>query len=284
MRGVGQVEIDQNDLAPVVDALPTTNNATPDITGTGEEGATVVVLIDTNDDGVADEVLGSVTVGVDTTWTVTPAAALPDGTYPLVVYQVYPSGQVSQLVTAELNIDLVAPIGLSIDPLANTNNPTPTISGRGEAGVTVTLTADVDLDGSGSTETTIGTTTVGADGTWSKESDVELPHGKVVIEAVQTDAVGNTSNEEQVEINVFRNLPNAPVISSPQIIDDFITDSDTPTIAGTGEPGHIIQLRFDFSNLIGGTTTDTTAGWAKVDVDGKLVHRLGFKLFYFANR
>ena len=266
--GVGQVEIDQNDLAPVVDALPTTNNATPDITGTGEEGATVVVLIDTNDDGVADEVLGSVTVGVDTTWTVTPAAALPDGTYPLVVYQVYPSGQVSQLVTAELNIDLVAPIGLSIDPLANTNNPTPTISGRGEAGVTVTLTADVDLDGSGSTETTIGTTTVGADGTWSKESDVELPHGKVVIEAVQTDAVGNTSNEEQVEINVFRNLPNAPVISSPQIIDDFITDSDTPTIAGTGEPGHIIQLRFDFSNLIGGTTTDTTAGWAKVDVDG----------------
>ena len=266
--GLGQVEIDQNDLAPVVDALPTTNNATPDITGTGEEGAAIVVLIDTNDDGVADEVLGSVTVGVDTTWTVTPAAALPDGTYPLVVYQVYPSGQISQLVTAELNIDLVAPIGLFIEPPANTNNPTPTISGRGEAGATVTLTADVDLDGSGSTETTIGTTTVGADGTWSKESDVELPHGKVAIEAVQTDAVGNESNEESVEIDVFRNLPNAPVISSPQIIDEFITDSDSPTIAGTGEPGHIIQLRFNFSDLIDGTTTDTTAGWAEVDVDG----------------
>ena len=133
------IEIDLTVGALVIDALPATTNTTPTITGVGDSGATVVVLIDATNSGIADTVLGPTVVQPNGTWSVTSLATLPQGVLRIVAYQTDAAGTVSPTTTSSIEIDTTPPDAPVIDVLAATNDPTPTISGTGEASAIVTV-------------------------------------------------------------------------------------------------------------------------------------------------
>ena len=186
--------------APQFDALPVSNNTTPTFTGTGEENATVTILIDDNGSGIPDTVLGTAVVNGAGTWSFGPVAALSDGIYAIVIYQTDPAGNISGSTSASVTIDTTAPVAPTFDALAATTNTTPTITGTGEVGATVTVLADLatdpnGVDGTPETEITdpANRPVVQADGMWEFDSNVTLPEGTIALSATQTDLAGNES-------------------------------------------------------------------------------------------
>jgi hypothetical protein len=91
------IEIDLTVGALVIDALGVTTNNLPTITGTGDPGATVVVLIDATNSGIANAILGPVVVAGDGSWAVTPPLPLVEGLLSIVAYQTDEAGTVSPL-------------------------------------------------------------------------------------------------------------------------------------------------------------------------------------------
>ena len=159
--GTQNITIDISVSAPAVDPL-VTNKLLLDglaITGTGEIGATVVILIDEDGSGVADTLTPtSPVVDGDGNWSVAPGADLVEGVLGVVAYQIDEAGNISSLHTSTITIDRTAPDAPGIDTLAQTNIPTPRITGTGEVGATVTVLADLitDLNGvDGTPETEI---------------------------------------------------------------------------------------------------------------------------------
>ncbi len=263
--------------APVFDAgsLAPTNDTTPTITGTGVDGDRLVLLGDTDNDGVPETVLGEATVAGDGSWSVTPVAALPEGLLTLVAYQVDAAGNVSARAIAQIEVDTTTPAAPLIDSFPVSPIDQPTITGTGEPGATVTLLADADVDGSGSTEATIGTATVDADGIWSIVANQALADGVVALSATQSDPAGNVSGAGAGLINVQAVPPVAPAIIGPRVQGLLVTSTATPTITGTGTPGHTARLRADIS---GDGAADTTLGSAVVEADGTWSILSGFAL------
>ena len=142
------IEIDQNiPDAPVFTTAAATND-TSKIEGTGEEGATVVVLFDDDGDGTPDAVLGQAVVGSapEFKWEITPTEAFDEGIQVFVAYQVDEAGNTSARAVHEVEFDTTSPDAPTIDslPIASTKNPV--ITGTGEPDATVTVKADTDND------------------------------------------------------------------------------------------------------------------------------------------
>ena len=96
---------------------------------------------------------------------------------------------------------LPPPLAITIDsPLPPANTTTPEITGTGAAYATVEVFADTDRDGT--YETSLGTTEVNDDGSWSLVSAVELPVGLVLLMARQTDQDGEESLEATGEVTI----------------------------------------------------------------------------------
>ncbi len=96
---------------------------------------------------------------------------------------------------------LPPPLAITIDsPLPPANTTTPGITGTGAPYATVEVFADTD--GDGNCETSLGTTEVNNDGTWSLVSAVELPVGLVLLMARQTDQDGEESPEARGEVTI----------------------------------------------------------------------------------
>ncbi|PEI02166.1 hypothetical protein CRM79_22200 [Pantoea agglomerans] len=239
-----------------------TNDTTPTISGEGEPGANVKLL-----DSKGTE-LGSATVGADGRWIITPKSELTDGKHALTVVQTDKAGNTSAAASVpEFEIDTKAPTAVeaivvtSDDnlPIVNiTNDSTPTVSGEGEPGATVDL-----LDSKG---TTLGSATVGADGSWSITPDA-LTDGKYSLSVVQTDKAGNTSAAAAVpEIEVDTKAPDA--VKGITIMDDNndaigeTTNDTTPTVSGTGEPGATVTLKDDKDITLGTTTVNADGSWS----------------------
>ena len=267
------IEIDLTVDAPIIDPLPETNNKTPTISGVGEVNATVVVLVD-------NEVVGTSVVAGDGTWSVIPPSDLDEGELGVVAYQTDEAGNISAAASDFLTIDATAPAPPLVDPLGPTDDTTPTITGVGAAGATVTARADLEGDPNGVDgipETIIGTATVGVDGTWSVESTETLPPQDVTVSFVLEDAVGNVSDSTVVQLSI-RGEPELPLFTGPTNpgSGEFVTTTTQPIISGTGDPGHLIRLRMNGSDLVDGTDdedddgehVDTTVGWAVVDGAG----------------
>lgn len=125
-------------------------------------------------------------------------------------------------------------------PSLNPSNGT-TVSGTAEAGATVTV-----RDGAG---TIIGTTTVGADGTFTATVSPALADGEQATVTV-TDAAGNASDPTTVTADA-----SAPAKA--------IVDPTTgTTVTGTAEPGSSVAVR---------DATGKVIASAKASADGKFV-------------
>lgn len=221
---------------------------TPTVTGTGEPGATVTVIVD-------GEEVGTAVVGEDGNWSLELPEALEDGEHTVIANQTDPAGNTSpDSAPIRFVVDTEAPDAPAITAPTDgsvLSDSTPTISGTGEAGATITV---YDQDGD-----ILGTAVVDADGNWTLES-VELISGEYTIVAEQSDAAGNVSEQsEPVSFVLDAVAPGAPVITEPG--DGDTINDDTPTVTGTGEPGATVTVTVD-GEEIGTAVVDEDGNWS----------------------
>ena len=247
-----------------------TKSTTPVLSGTGEPGATITVA----DNGTT---LGRTTVQPDGTWTFTPPNALPEGSHKFTATATDAAGNTGiPSASFTLTVDNTPPVrpGAPIitDDVApvtgvvtngNTNDTTPTFNGTGTAGDVIS----VYLDGN---TTPLGTTTVGADGTWSFTPTMPINPDSYLVTLTATDPAGNVSQPSTaVPLNIDITPPATPVIEAANdnagtiqgdIAANGTTDDSTPTVRGTGESGSIITL-YNGTTVIG-TTTVVNGSWS----------------------
>jgi LPXTG-motif cell wall-anchored protein len=197
--------------------------STPTITGTGEPGATVHVVVDGTE-------IGTTTVARDGSWSLPVTDALAPGQHDVVATQ-----ELGALTSAESNNPAFnvagAPVITAPEDGSTTSDNTPVITGTGEPGAQLEVIVDGD---------SLGEVTVGGDGTWSLQTTSPLAAGEHTVDAVQTDAGGNTLDAEQVTFTV---AIAPPAITAPE--DGSSTDDTTPTIEGTGLPGATVTVVID---------------------------------------
>jgi len=172
--------------APSVNAFVSPTSASrPVLAGRGEAGATIRLLR-----GV--DIVGSSLVSQTGDWTVTPTAALPDGTHTILLVQVDRAGNVGASASRTLVIDTVAPGVPTVFPL-NSTSATPVLRGLFDINDTVVLT--VTLDGTTYSSLNGEVTLARGNGEWECPVPVRnaLRAGTYSAEVVARDAAGNAS-------------------------------------------------------------------------------------------
>jgi len=227
------------------DAL--TNVATPTITGSVAEAATIVLY-----DGVT--AVGTATATGAGAWTIT-SASLSATTHSLTAVAIDAAGNTSQASTVlEVSIDTTtgAPSGLALTTASNsgstadtlTNVTTPTITGSVAEAASVVL-----YDGA----TAVSTTTASGAGAWTVTS-ASLADAAHTLFAVAIDAAGNTSQASGGLVVTIDTAVPALLARSP---------ADDATAVATGTS---LVLTFDEDVQAGsGTLTLRTGGGAVVE-------------------
>ena len=176
-----------------------TSNDHPTINGRGAAGDAISLY----DFGTV--LLGKAAVSTDGTWSVTPAQALPDGSYSLSAIQSGAGNTSSASTALDLTVDTTPPAApadlLLMAGGTDTDETTPIVTGTGEAGAAVAL-----FDGT----SRVGSAMVGADAAWSVATTA-LALGGHSLTATETDAAANVSRASAaLMIDI---LPPAPPMS-----------------------------------------------------------------------
>jgi large repetitive protein len=230
----------------------TTNDNTPDISGTAEAGSTVTIIVDGN-------TVGTTTADGNGNYTYT-LPAQNDGPHNVTVTATDAVGNTSGTSSAlNINVDTTAPAAPSIalqTPVNNgeINTTKPTVTGTAEPNSTVTIYAD---------GTKAGTATADANGNYTFTFTQPLADGAHSVTATATDAAGNTGAESNpVTFTVDATPPATPAAPNmPGINGNGQVNTGTPTITGTGEPNTTITVYTD-GNASGTTTTDANGNWS----------------------
>ena len=255
---------------PLLTPRPTfTDDPSPTFAGTGRAGATVTLVVDSDNDGIPETVIGTTVVGNNDQWSITPEANLrsqanggPEGRVAFFAFQTDSFGRVSPTLSSHVDIDITDPTQPLIDQLLPQATTTPTITGVGEPGAALTLFNRVD--GAGVVLNTNGREIeVDADGTWTLPIVEPLPEGVLTFFARQRDAAGNVSDDSlDMVFEVDLTPPPTPAFDLNDINGEEppILRSRRPAITGTGDPGATLTLGSDgfpengIANTIVGTT------------------------------
>ncbi len=235
----------QAPAAPVITAPAPSNDTTPLIAGTAEPGARVIVLADTDGDGVAETFVGEALADNGGNWNVEVTALPENPAVALTVFQADAAGNISPRVTSAIEIDTTDPLAPVVGSLgANgeipaTSDRRPVIFGTGDPGTVVVVLADHDADGNGA-DTEIGRTQVRADGTWSVQANQDLPFGAgglvaatIALSAQSIDAAGNASPLAAGSITIDPALASITALPTQGIAQ--------PTISGRGRASDAIR-------------------------------------------
>ncbi|WP_413318264.1 Ig-like domain-containing protein, partial [Agrococcus sp. 1P02AA] len=221
-------------------------DATPTVTGTGEPGATVEVLID-------GAVVGTAEVDEAGDWSLETTDELAEGEHIVDATQTDAAGNTSAADSNAFVVDTTAPEApVIVSPADGSTiaDATPTVSGTGEPGATV----EVSIDGA-----VVGTAVVDEDGAWSLETTEVLADGEHTVDATQTDAAGNVSVADSNTFVVDTVAPVAPVITGP--VDGSTISDASPTVTGTGEPGATVEVSIDGA-VVGTAVVDEDGAWS----------------------
>ncbi|WP_197474129.1 Ig-like domain-containing protein, partial [Enterobacter sp. SENG-6] len=260
-----------DDVAPHADYLQkgdVTNDTTPTLSGKAEPGSTVNII----DNG---QVIGTAKVNPDGTWSYTPDQPLANGAHDLTTTVTDPSGNTGpegshvvitvDVVPGKVEITAVTDdtgsVTGSLSQGALTDDTRPQISGTAKAGSTVTI-----MDGSN----VLGTTTAGADGTWSFTPSVDLGRGDHTFTATAKDPMGNESSSSSWTVTIDTDAPVKPTIDAA--LDDVgsvqgnlanggTTDDPTPTLSGKAEAGSTVKI-YDQNGLLGEVTAKADGTWS----------------------
>ncbi|POP41210.1 hypothetical protein CHU33_23865 [Superficieibacter electus] len=246
-----------------------TDDNLPTLSGTGIAGATVHIL----DNGAE---IGVALVDNNGAWDFTPETPLGDGAHSFTVTASDAAGNTSAASPAfTINVDTAPPLAPTIVSVVDATGPLtgalavgqttdetrPTLSGSAEAGATLQI-----LDNGAE----IGVVTVGDTGSWVFTPDEPLAEGPHDITVVATDAAGNSGLASAgFAFTVDTLAPVAPVIVS--ITDDVgsvtgtltggqSTDDTRPLLSGTSEANATVQI-FDNGTAIGTAQANNNGEW-----------------------
>jgi uncharacterized repeat protein (TIGR01451 family) len=211
------VTINVDTMAPGIPVINAPTNGQP-VSGSGEPGATVDV---TTPGGASC----TATVQANGTWSCTLTGNLVNGD-DITATQTDEAGNESDPTTVTGGLDTEAP-GITITTPVDgdlTNNNTPTVSGTSEADAEISVTI-------GGVE--VCSTIADSNGDWSCDVSPAVADGAVQIDVTASDAAGNTSNPQSVNITVDTTAPDAPVINTP---------TNGQPVSGTGEPGATVDV------------------------------------------
>ncbi|MBZ6392458.1 MAG: Ig-like domain-containing protein [Pantoea dispersa] len=248
----------------------TTDDAQPEIRGTGTAGSRIVIY----DNGVQ---IGTAVVDASGNWAFTPARPMANALHTITAREMSGAGNLSEpsnewkftvdanslpvAPTIDLVMDDVGVIIGKVNPDGVTDDARPTISGTANPGNIVTVYAN---------GVAIGTAVAAADGSWSLTPSTDLVDGGVEFTARATNPAGNVSGDSNLyAIEIDTDKPNA--ITGDTLIDDVgadqgeihdkdTTDDSTPTWSGKAEPGATIIIS-DNGKEIGRVPVDSNGDW-----------------------
>lgn len=272
---VPEITLVVDDRTQIGTDLPLTNgqltkDAQPTLSGTSEANALITIK-----DG--STIIGTTTANASGAWSFTPGQALDQGSHTLTVTAKDAAGNTSNPSSSfAVVVDSVAPTAPLILTVTDntapstglinsgqaTNETRPALTGSGEVGALIT----VYNNGSA-----IGTTTVGAGGSWSFTPTASLGNGSHILTVTATDAAGNISNASGgFTLLVDTTAPVAPVITTVAdnigvVVGDLssgqATDDDRPTLSGSAEANTTVTI-YDNGAIIGTALVDNTGGWS----------------------
>ncbi|MHD0396798.1 Rib/alpha-like domain-containing protein [Staphylococcus simulans] len=246
-------------IAPDAPEINGVKEGDTSVTGTGNPGDTITV---TFPDGSTSEG----TVDEDGNWTVD----VPEGTTVkkgdvITATATDDAGNTSDASTVTVTGDntttpddqVTVPDAPVINPVDSTDNE---VTGTGTPGNEVTVTFP---DGSSVT------TTVDEDGNWTVDvpENVHLQDGDVIT-AVETDKDGHTSKTSSVTVTGEQNNVTPPadndgdstvVTPEPPVINEVPAGS--PSVTGTGTPGHTVEVTFPDGH-VETTTVNDQGSWS----------------------
>jgi len=157
---------------------------------------------------------------------------------------------------------LTSTFALTVDAPDNTNDTTPTITGRTELvpGSVITLTI---TDSAGLVQTV--STTVQGDSSFAVDVPAPLGEGNYTVVANGVDAAGNTgSGSDNGSVDSIAPTLTAQLdpASDSGTKGDGITNDQTPTISGTGEPGSSIVVVMPGTGETLSTTVKADGTWS----------------------
>ncbi|QDG37652.1 Ig-like domain repeat protein [Alteromonas mediterranea] len=236
----GTVVIDTTAPTVAINDL-TTNDTTPELTGTvNDPNAVVVVTIDGNDYTATNNGNGTWTLADDV------VATLAEGSYSTSVTATDDAGN-TDTDTGTVVIDTTAPT-VAINDLT-TNDTTPELTGTVNDPNAIVV---VTIDGNDYTATNNG------NGTWTLADDVvaTLAEGSYSTSVSATDAAGNTvTNSGTVVIDTT-----APTVT----INDLTTNDTTPELTGTvNDPNAVVVVTIDGNDYTATNNGDGT--WTLAD-------------------
>ncbi|TYL48409.1 Ig-like domain-containing protein [Marinomonas sp. IMCC 4694] len=234
-----------------------TNDTTPTLTGTVEAGSTVQITINNN-------TFDAVVIG--TTWSYTPTADLPQGTYNYRVVATDVAGNSTAAETDSFTIDTqIASFTGRLQAASDTGDSNaddltkttqPTFAGNVEAGSVVILSINGQSYNA----------TVDASGNWTAQVGDALTDATHAYSLTAVDVAGN----EQVlsgSITVDTQAPTEDfsigLLSSSDTGSsntDKITNDKTPTLTGTAEAGATVALSID--NVVRTVQVSDTGTWS----------------------
>lgn len=227
--------------APANSSFVTTT--TPAYSGTAEPNSSVRVYVDT-------VLLCTTAASAGGTFGCTPATVLAQGPHQVYATSTDAAGNTSvNSNTNSFTVDSTPPAAPVVQAPANGSQlttRTPVYSGTAEPGSTVTVRFSI---------TTVCTAIADAStGVFTCSSSTPLADGTYIVNAVATDAAGNTSLVSTLNTFIVdATAPAVPVISTPA--NGNVSSNTTPTYSGTAEAGSSVQVLVD--NVVYCTVTAT---------------------------
>ncbi|MFY9995003.1 MAG: BapA/Bap/LapF family large adhesin [Leclercia sp.] len=250
-----------------------TNDARPELTGTGVAGSTVHILDNGNE-------IGTVVVDETGSWSFTPTANLSEGAHDLRVSATDAAGNLSGTSPAfPIIVDTVVPltpvlitvvddVGTLTGTLASgdvTNDARPTFTGSGEVGATVRIFND---------GTEIGSAVVNAAGSWTFTPTDPLADGLRTLTFNATDTAGNTGPTGGTFIltvdtvapavpSIVSAADNVGPIQTTITVSGQVTDDATPGLSGKADAGATVVI-YDNGAVAGTVLANDSGDWTFV--------------------